>query len=864
MKVRSLIVVFLLLALSTVSLADHFEFMPHSLKQPDGSVINCFVSGDEFFNRAHDKDGFTIIQAPDGWYYYAIQDGDLLKASRYKVNSVDPVSVGLQKGVKISSAEYQRRKGNAENYKLVKGGPELAPQTGTLNNIVVYIRFSDDTEFSTTRQSFDNKFNLSTGPSLKSYFSEVSYNNLTISSTHYPASAMTSNLSYQDSHTRNYFQPYNATTNTSGYSTDSERTSREHKLLVEAITWLNSAGQIPSSLVVDADNDGKVDNVCFIVKGSTGDWAELLWSHSWSLYSQTVSINGKRVYNYTFQPETQASVRTLCHEMFHCIGAPDLYHYTDQGVISPAGVWDLMDGGSGHMLAYMKWKYSKNKWITSIPLIEVSGTYTLNPLTSPTNNCYKIASPYSVNEFFVVEYRSKSGTYESNLTGSGLIVYRIDTRVSGNADGPPDEVYVYRPSGTLTVNGVPGSAYFSSTIGRIAINDLTDPKSFLQDGNSGGLDISNITEAGQTISFTYKVTVPEPPGIPGSPYATGISQNYFTAHWNSAPNSLGYKIDVSTDPDFTTFVSGFNNKLIGNVTSAVVSGLSAKSNYYFRIKGVNSSGEGISSDTVHVKTFSFPPSSPPDLKAVSCNDLVTLKWRKSSGPDFERYRIYTLSQQGTMVKIDSTSGGISDTSKTFRGLTRGSLHYYRISAINNDGSESGYSILASATVKTGVIPRIKSKWNDVIICYNIGDSIKNYQWFKGEVSIPGATFQYYKTNKTPGFYSVQVSDIDGCVNASKYLNMPVSGQSDATGSIIMYPNPASLNLTVKISGEREGSVRIEILNYLSIKVSESIGVKSGPELTWEIPVSSLAKGIYYVRITIDNEEFFTDQVIISR
>ena len=95
----------------------------------------------------------------------------------------------------------------------------------------------------------------------------------------------------------------------------------------------------------------------------------MLWAHRWTLFSQNVYINGKRVYDYTFQPEGQVAVRTICHEMFHALGAPDLYHYTNQGVISPAGTWDIMDGGSGHMLAYMKWKYSNHSWINNIPEI---------------------------------------------------------------------------------------------------------------------------------------------------------------------------------------------------------------------------------------------------------------------------------------------------------------------------------------------------------------------------------------------------------------------------------------------------------------------------------------------------------------
>lgn len=31
-----------------------------TLKQPDGTIINCYASGDEFYHWLHDKEGFTI------------------------------------------------------------------------------------------------------------------------------------------------------------------------------------------------------------------------------------------------------------------------------------------------------------------------------------------------------------------------------------------------------------------------------------------------------------------------------------------------------------------------------------------------------------------------------------------------------------------------------------------------------------------------------------------------------------------------------------------------------------------------------------------------------------------------------------
>jgi hypothetical protein len=303
---------------------------------------------------------------------------------------------------------------------------------------------------------------------------------------------------------------------------------------------------------------------------------------------------------------------------------------------------------------------------------------------------------------------------------------------------------------------------------------------------------------------------------------------------------------------------------LGNVTTSVVSGLLPKTHYYFRVRGINSAGNGLPSDTVYVTTLSIPPSSPVSITAISCNDQITLRWKKSSGNDFKRYRIFAIKQNGTMIKIDSTSGGISDTSKTLTGFQRGSIHYYRVSAVNFDGVESGYSILVAATVKTGVIPKVKTKWDDVVICYNIGDSIKKFQWYRGETLITGATSQFYKTNKTPGLYTVRGIDLEGCVNSSSAQIMPVTGMSDGLGYVSLYPNPASVNMSVRITGEKEGTVKISILNQLGIKVNEYYDEKKGPELVSEIPVTGLAHGLYYILVSLDNEVIHSEQAIISR
>ena len=380
--------------------AAYLDNVPQTLQQPNGDVIQCFASGDEFYNYLHDANGYVIKRNPDtGYYMYAVKrDGDIVP-SRYIVGTVDPALVGLEKNImpdpEILRARHERWLVPA----TADMGPDMAaPTSGTINNIVIFIRFSGESEFTENISGYDDMFNETTAGynSMRNYYSEVSYGTLAVSTTFYPNRPGTTVVSYQDSHTRNYYRPYNATTNPDGYE-DSERNAREFALLKAAVDGVS--GDIPGGLNVDGDGDGNCDNVCFIVKGGADGWNDLLWPHHWELYGENAQINGKRVWDFNLQLQNSlasSGVGVLCHEMFHSMGAPDLYHYYTSKELDPADIWDIMEHDQNppqHMSAFMKYKYGK--WIASIPEITTPGTYTLHPQTSSTNNCYRIASPNS-------------------------------------------------------------------------------------------------------------------------------------------------------------------------------------------------------------------------------------------------------------------------------------------------------------------------------------------------------------------------------------------------------------------------------------------------------------------------------------
>lgn len=531
------------------------ENLPTVIEQANGQTINCFASGDEFYNWLHDENGFTIIQSSaDGNYYYAVKDKGRLTASQLLVGRDNPASAGLSKNLQ---EDYSFRQAKSDQFNRQLQSRQTAPKLGILNNIVVLIRFSDQSEFSLPRQAFIDKYNgtLAGTESVRDYYQEVSYGQTNIQSTFYPSCASTINLSVVDPHPRSYYVPYNPVTNPNGYQPNDEW-SRRTELLSYALEQIKN--QVPADLNIDANNDGYVDNVCFVVRGPHTAWAQLLWAHrSW--FDGSVQINGKSVADYTFQPENQNTVRTLCHELFHSLGAPDLYHYTFNG-LAPAGCWDIMESGFVHMGAYMKYKYGS--WLNSLPVITSSGQYVLKPLTSATNNCYKIAIPGS-SDFLLLEYRKQSmDNYEKNLPASGLLVYRIDPDNNGNSNGPPDEVYIFRENGTATINGKIFEAAFCAERQKTEINRYTNPALLTAAGGNLNINIYEIGSAGDSIVFKVDISGQN---IPPTVRFTDLVNGDFIKNGilNSAVTAAAYNGATVSKVDFF-----LDNTLIGSDNSA--------------------------------------------------------------------------------------------------------------------------------------------------------------------------------------------------------------------------------------------------------------------------------------------------------
>jgi len=98
-----------------------------------------------------------------------------------------------------------------------------------------------------------------------------------------------------------------------------------------------------------------------------------------------------------------------------------------------------------------------------------------------------------------------------------------------------------------------------------------------------------------------------------------------------------------------------------------------------------------------------PPGTPQNLTATPGNQQVTLCWDANTESDLHKYNIYRDTSSPATTLIDSVLGAPPDTFYVDDGLTNGQIYYYRITAVDSAGNESGYSVEVSVKPNPVVI-----------------------------------------------------------------------------------------------------------------------------------------------------------------
>ncbi|HEX2269312.1 MAG TPA: M12 family metallo-peptidase, partial [Pyrinomonadaceae bacterium] len=206
--------------------------------------------------------------------------------------------------------------------------------------------------------------------------------------------------------------------------------------------------------------------------------------------------------------------------------------------------------------------------------------------------------------------------------------------------------------------------------------------------------ITNRVNASSCLTTCGSTVLP----APTANAATSVTNNSFTANWSSVSNATGYRLDVSTNSSFSSFLSGFNNLDVGNVLSRSVTGLNPGTTYFYRVRAFNSSGTSGNSTTITVVTV---PAAPVAKTATGVTgSSFTANWNSASGATGYRLDVSTSSSFSSFV-IGYNNLEMGNTlSGSVTGLSPATTYFYRVRAYNSNGI-SGNSLSITTTTAQG-------------------------------------------------------------------------------------------------------------------------------------------------------------------
>ena len=186
-----------------------------------------------------------------------------------------------------------------------------------------------------------------------------------------------------------------------------------------------------------------------------------------------------------------------------------------------------------------------------------------------------------------------------------------------------------------------------------------------------------------TASPTPTPTPCTPPAAPNIQSATNVTLNSFTAHWSSVSGATSYLLDVSTSNTFTTYVPGYQNLDVGDVTSYNATGLSPNTTYYYRLRAYNGCGTSANSSAKNVKTLSCTPAAPRVQSATNVTfSSFTANWSSVSGAIDYRLDVSTSNSFTSYVPGYQDVSVGTMTSYPVTGLSANTTYYYRVRANN--------------------------------------------------------------------------------------------------------------------------------------------------------------------------------------
>ena len=486
-------------------------------QQPDGSLINIRLEGNEQNKAAYSEDGFLLTYDSEGFYVIATTDenGNLVSSGIRQINPETRNSGTIKFLQSIDrTGVTEALKSHRTKNKLNTRGPGLFSDPcvpmGKQKGLAILVQF-DDLEF-TIEDPKDhfyrmlNEENFSDGGatgSARDYYIENS------GGLFYPEFDVYGPVTLDKSYT------YYGENNTWGEELNSPR------MISEACALINDEVDFSE---YDLNGDGYVEMVYVFYAGygeADGGPSNSVWPHSWSLtegigwplmkddvYIDTYACSNE----LQFGSNKPDGIGSFVHEYGHVIGLPDLYNTSySSGPFTP-GFYDAMDAGSYNNNSHTPPNFSSFEryaldWLEPI-VIDSETEIELLPLGE--NNRAYILPTENENEFFLFENRQRTGN-DAFIPGEGMLVWHIDfvqevwDYNEVNNDAKHQHVDIIEADGKRNYRTSDGDT-FPGAAGITELTPFSEPTYMTWSDTCPAFSIREISEDGDIIRFKTVAT----------------------------------------------------------------------------------------------------------------------------------------------------------------------------------------------------------------------------------------------------------------------------------------------------------------------------------------------------------------------
>jgi M6 family metalloprotease-like protein len=470
------------------------------VRQPDGTLLEVRVWGDEFHRTFESLDGYTLVRDADsGLYCYAALEapsGELVSTA-IPLGSPMREELGIEKHLRpdpklVRAEALAVRKAVEEATPLLKAYyPPYPACPDAVESLCVLVDFADRPA-AVPASEMNNFFNqpgytgFGNNGSIRDYFADISNSGFDLSHTE---SAAYYRANYNKSYYDNWTIPF---------------PNRAHALVNEVMIHLASQGVDFSDY--DCNSDGLIDGITIVYAGSLVDGG--LWPHAGSM---DMNLGAVSTYRYIICPIYSPPVLSvLCHELGHAIGGfPDLYDYG--GESEGAGIYCLMATSSDNRTNPLEFGAPCLNFAGWCDLVELTPDLLGQTLIADAeaNTVFRYPHPTNEREYFLIENRYRS-VRDTGIPGDGLAIWHVDH--SGCNDFEQGTVDLHYLTALLQADG---NRDLENNVNDGDAGDLwsapqdtectpvTYPHTNWWSGESSGLYITDISEPGPAMSFVF-------------------------------------------------------------------------------------------------------------------------------------------------------------------------------------------------------------------------------------------------------------------------------------------------------------------------------------------------------------------------